>query len=103
MPSHITTQYSTLDLKSNKINGVISKYISMETGIKNINFQNITDYLILISFVMKLLKCNRTDIIALINQFNNECEDLRKQIPMNIFSKLYILILKGIKRFKKFL
>ena len=47
------------------------------------------------SFVMKLLKCNRTDIIALINQFNNECEDLRKQIPMNIFLKLYILILKG--------
>lgn len=101
--AHNNTIFDTR-FKSNKINGVISKYISMETGIKNINFQNITDYLILISFVMKLLKCNRTDIIALINQFNNECEDLRKQIPMNIFSKIVYTDTKGkLRDLKKFL
>lgn len=101
--AHNNTIFDTR-FKSNKINGVISKYISMETGIKNINFQNITDYLILISFVMKLLKCNRTDIIALINQFNNECEDLRKQIPMNIFSKIVYTDTKGkLRDLKNFL
>ena len=49
-------------------------------------------------------RCNRTDIIALINQFNNECEDLRKQIPMNIFSKIVYTDTKGkLRDLKNFL
>ena len=77
------------------VNKRIPNYISAETNIKNINFKTIVDYVILISFVMSLLKCNKTDILAFIRQFEDTCENLRKSIPMNIFSKIVYTDTKG--------
>ena len=74
--------------KTGNINSRISNYISSETGIMNVTFKTIVDYIILISFVMKLLKCNKSDILPFILQFEDACEELRKKIPVNIFSKI---------------
>ncbi len=74
--------------KTGKINSRISNYISKETGIANITFQTIVDYIILLSFLMKLLKYNKSDILPFITQFEEACEDLRGKIPVNIFSKI---------------
>ena len=74
--------------KTGNISNRISNYISNETKITNITFNTIVDYIILISFVIKLLKCNKSDILSFISQFEEACEDLRKKIPVNIFSKI---------------
>lgn len=74
--------------KTGKINNRIPNYISSQTGIANITFKSIVDYIILISFIMTLIKCNKSDILPFISQFEDACEELRKKIPANIFSKI---------------
>ena len=90
--------------KTGNINSRIPNYISNETGIANISFHTIVDYIILISFVMKLLQCNKSDILPFISQFEDACEDLRKKIPMNIFSKIVYTDTRGkLTAIKKYL
>lgn len=92
--AHNNTVFDTR-FKTGNVNNRISKYITAETGINNINFNSIVDYIILISFVMKLLKCNKTEILNFIRQFEDVCESLRKNVPMNIFSKIVYTDTKG--------
>lgn len=92
--AHNNTVFDTR-FKKSQVNSLISNYIAAETGINNINFRTIVDYLILISFVMKLLKCNKSEIMTFIRQFEDACENFRKQVPMNIFSRIIYTDTKG--------
>ncbi len=85
--AHNNTVFDTR-FKTGSVNNRISNYITSETAVKNIEFNSIVDYVILISFVMNLLKCNKTDILNFIHQFENGCEALRKAVPTNIYSKI---------------
>ena len=70
------------------INKRIGRYISSETGVNNITFNSIVDYVILISIIMHLLKCPRNDISALIRQFEQACDGFRKKVSVNIYSSI---------------
>lgn len=85
--AHNNTIFDTR-FKTSSINSRISKYISAEIGITNITFNSIVDYVVLISFIMKLLQCSKTDIMGFIRQFEDACETLRKSVPMTIYSKI---------------
>jgi len=85
--AHNNTIFDTR-FKTGAVNSRISKYISSETGITNITFNSIVDYIILIAFVMNLLQCNKTDIIGFIRQFEDACATFRKSVPMSIYSKI---------------
>lgn len=85
--AHNNTIFDTR-FKTSSVNSSISKYISAETEIKNIDFNTIADYIILISFVMKLFKCNKKDIVSFISKFEEACDNLRLKVPSNIFSKI---------------
>ena len=74
--------------KSHNISHHICNYISSETGIPGVDFRTIVDYLILIVYTMKILRCSKTEMLSFINQFEEACENLRKQVPVNIFSKI---------------
>ncbi len=101
--AHNNTVFDTR-FRTNKINQDICNYISSKTGISGINFKTIVDYLILISFVMKLLECNKTEITSFINQFETACENFRKQVPMNIYSKIvYTDTRRKLSALKKYL
>lgn len=54
--AHNNTVFDTR-FKTGKVNTRIAKCISAETSINNITFESIVDYVILISFMMKLLGC----------------------------------------------
>ena len=73
---------------SHNISHHICNYISSETGIPGVDFRTIVDYLILIVYTMKILRCSKTEMLSFINQFEEACENLRKQVPANIFSKI---------------
>ncbi len=85
--AHNNTIFDTR-FKTGSVNGRISNYITAETGVRNINFNSITDYVILVSFMCKLLKCNKSDIMSFIDLFEAAYEDLRKAIPTGIYSKI---------------
>lgn len=101
--AHNNTIFDTRFKKSN-IAFRVNNYVSSETGITNIAFNTIVDYLILICLVMKLLNCNKSEVLTFVRQFEEACENLRKQVPMNIFSKIvYTDTRKKISGLKKFL
>ena len=85
--AHNNTIFDTR-FKTGNVNSRISAYIKNETQIHNINFDTIVDYVILISFIMKLLKCNKKDILTFIKKFEDICENLGKSIPINIYSQI---------------
>lgn len=74
--------------KTGKVNMRIAKYISAETGISNITFESIVDYVILISFMMKLLECPKKKIIAFIRLFEKNCEELRGKVSTSILNTI---------------
>lgn len=72
--------------KTGKVSLRIAKCISAETGINNITFESIVDYVILISFMMKLLECQKKKIMAFIRLFEKDCEELRGKVSTSIFN-----------------
>jgi len=85
--AHNATIFDTR-FKSSKISNRISAYIEKEAHIKNITFDSIVDYIILISFLLKILKCNKKDIMGFIADFEKACENLYKKVPANIYMKI---------------
>lgn len=85
--AHNNTVFDTR-FKTGSVSHRISKYIEAETQIRNIRFDTIVDYVILISFVMKLLQRTKTDILVFIRSFETICETLRKSVPTNIYNKI---------------
>ena len=101
--AHNNTIFDTR-FKTGSVNGRISKYITSETEVHNIDFNSIVDYIILISFMLKLLGKNKSEIFGFIQQFENACETFRKNVPMSIYSRIvYTDTKKKLSTFKKFL
>lgn len=85
--AHNNTIFDTR-FKTSKVNLRIAKCISVETGINNITFESIVDYVILISFMMKLLECPKKKILAFIRLFEKKCEELRGKVSTSIFNTI---------------
>lgn len=74
--------------KSSSINNRITAYITKETGITNVNFNSIVDYIVLIAFVLKILGCNQNETISFVDNFEKICEELRRQVPSKIYMRI---------------
>lgn len=85
--AHNNTVFDTRFCAS-EVSSRISNYIEQETGIRNTKFKTIVDYIILIAFMMKLLQCNKTDILVFVKQFEDACETLKEKVPTSIFTKI---------------
>lgn len=83
--AHNNTIFDTR-FKTSGINSRIAKYIESETGIKQITFNTIVDYVILISFLLKLLKCPKSEIVTFVKDFENIIEVFRKSVSISIYS-----------------
>lgn len=62
--------------------------IKNTTGVKNIRFDSITDYIILIIYQLKLLGVSKMDMKRLIVDYTDCVERLRESIPTNIFNQI---------------
>ncbi len=85
--AHNNTIFDTR-FRTAAINFRINDYIEQETGIRNINFKTIVDYIILIVFLMKLLRCNKTEMLVFVKQFEDAYEELKKHVPTSIYTKI---------------
>lgn len=61
-----------------------------ETKVQNIKFNCITDYLILVIFVLKHLKKTKTELSKLINDYIKLTYELHSQIPRNIYDQIIL-------------
>lgn len=74
--------------KTNQIDNQISNVISNITGIKNLTFQTITDYVILIVYILKLIKSTKSDINRIIQKYTKIVENFRAKIPISPFNQI---------------
>ena len=101
--AHNNTVFDTR-FKTGSISYRIAKYLSSEIGIGNINFNSIVDYVILISFMLNLFKCNKSEILFFVQQFINAYETLKKNVPIHISSRIIYTDTKNkLDALKKFL
>ena len=85
--AHNNTLFDTR-FKTGKVNQRIAKCISAETGITNITFDSIVDYVILIAYMMKLLECPKTKVQSFIRRFEKCFDELRGKVTTSIFNTI---------------
>lgn len=74
--------------RSGKPKNSLITSLSIDTGIRNINFKTIVDYLILIAYILKNLGMSKTDLKVLVNKFNKIIADFRSHIPISTYSQI---------------
>ncbi len=74
--------------RSGSIDKQLRNAISNATGVQNLSFDTITDYVVLIIYQLKLLGVSKTDMKRLLSDYSNSVERLRKSIPIGIFNKI---------------
>ena len=85
--AHNNTIFDTR-FKTGKVNMRIARYVASETGIRNISFNTIVDYVVLIVFLMETLGYSKNQIAAFIRTFENDYETLRKSVSAQIYASI---------------
>lgn len=70
--------------KSGKIDKQVGNAIANATGVTGINFETITDYLILVIYQLKLFQVTKTEMKQMISRFETIVEQLRSNVPTSI-------------------
>ena len=66
----------------------VKKCIEIDVGIKDVIFENIVDYLILITYLLKNFKVPKLELLKTISSFENAAETLRKKIPISMYMSI---------------
>lgn len=74
--------------KSSHPNNALIQCISLDTGINNISFKTIVDYLILIIYMLKKFGTTKTEMNKIVSEFEVIADQVRNQIPINIYNKI---------------
>lgn len=74
--------------KTINIDKQISAALKNSTGISDIKFETIMDYLVLIIYQLKLLGVTKTELRKTINEFEELVKKLQRNIPCNIFNQI---------------
>ena len=74
--------------RTNDIDKQVCSAINNATGIPNLTFETITDYLVLIIYQTKLLGVTKTEMKRIITNFVEITEKLRTNIPTSIYNQI---------------
>lgn len=80
-----------------KIKSMIIKHLEKHTGVKNINFKTITDYIILITYYLKILGFTKTEIKSFIIRY----EKIIKDYSLTIKNPHDVHLILGVDSFAK--
>ena len=74
--------------KNGNVNHRIIKYLSSELNISDIDFNTLVDYVILVSYLLKICGVNRKEIIKFIKNFQVISNDFCRSVPIYIYGKI---------------
>jgi abortive infection bacteriophage resistance protein len=74
--------------KSGSINTGVAQLLKQETGVGRIDFTDITDYLILLVYLMRRMGFTKTECKQLVTGYGAILEKYRAELPFRIYSKL---------------
>ncbi len=75
--------------KTGNVNSNLCNTIQSQTGVQNINFEHITDYLILVIFVLKNLGVSKTELKVITRDFKKTMFSLKPKIGASDFMKIF--------------
>lgn len=91
--------------KKRNISKTLQKVLIQETNVQSISFTSITDYLILIIYILKKLDKTKTELSKLLNDYLKSTDELKSKIPQNIYDQIILTNdknkLKDLKNFIK--
>ena len=74
--------------RTGAINTGVAQLLKQETNVGRIDFTDITDYVILLVYLMKRMGFTKTECKQLISGYEAILEKYRAELPFNIYSKL---------------
>lgn len=74
--------------KDNRVANSLCKFLENEIGCLNIDFNTITDYVVLISFLLKSYELQKNEINRFISDFEKLTEEFRNKISINIYNQV---------------
>ena len=74
--------------KSGSINTGVAQLLKQETGVGKIDFTDITDYVILLVYLMRCMGFTKTECRQLVAGYESILEKYRAELPFIIYSKL---------------
>lgn len=86
--AHNDVVFDTRFSNGSKIDKQVSNALTNATGVKNITFKTITDYLVLIIYILKALKVTKTEMKRIVNNFQEITDELRNKIPTNVYNRI---------------
>lgn len=74
--------------KSGGISTRVGKLLNSETGIDSVNFSDLTDYVVLIVYLLSLIKMSKTDRKRLISSYEETLSKYKSELPIEIYGRL---------------
>lgn len=74
--------------KDNQVASSLCRFLENEIGCQSIDFNTITDYIVLISFLLKSYGLQKSEINKFINDFEKLTEEFRNKISINIYNQV---------------
>lgn len=74
--------------RTGNIDKQVRNAISNATGVRELTFKTITDYLVLAIYQLKLLHISKTEMKRIISGFEDIVEKLRNHVPISIFNQI---------------
>jgi len=74
--------------KSGSIGNPLIRCVGLSTSVSGINFNSVVDYIVLITYLLKILSISKLEIQRFVNDFESCCEHLRKLIPINMYNQI---------------
>ncbi|MDO4442494.1 MAG: Abi family protein [Slackia sp.] len=81
--------------RSGSINTGVAQLVKQETGVGGIDFADITDYVVLIVYLMHQIGLSRTECKQLISGYEAILEHFRAEVPFGIYSRVIKTDVRG--------
>lgn len=76
--------------KKVNISTTLQKVISQDTKVQNVLFNSITDYIVLVVYILKKLRKTKNELSKLVNDYIKLITELKSKIPNNIYSQIIL-------------
>lgn len=74
--------------KTGSISKDVSNLLCSEFGVASVDFASVTDYLLLVVYLMRAIKCPTTECRQFISLYIEIVEHFRSEVPYSVFSKI---------------
>lgn len=74
--------------RSGAVHSGVAQLIKQETGVVGVDFSDITDYIVLIAYLMRKMRLTKTECKQFISSYENILKVFYAELPFNIYSKI---------------